>query len=227
MPTGPGTPELAPTERTTVRRKRERGSYDVETIHAILDEGMVCHVGFAVDGHPWVIPTAYARIGDYVYLHGATANNALRTLAEGGSACVTVTLIDGLVLARSTFHHSVNYRSVVLFGVAERVEDEREKATALDAFVEHLVPGRTSEARVPTPSELRSTLVVRIPIDEASAKVRTGGPIDDEPDMDLPVWAGVIPLATTAGAPIADDDLPPDVAVPPYASNYTRRGSTD
>jgi nitroimidazol reductase NimA-like FMN-containing flavoprotein (pyridoxamine 5'-phosphate oxidase superfamily) len=210
-------PTLHPTGRTTLRRKRDRGSYELETIHAILDEGLVCHVGFVSDGCPVVIPTTYVRIDDDLYLHGATANRGLRTLAEGGTACVTVTLVDGLVLARSTFHHSINYRSVVLFGAAERVDGEREKAEVLHALVEHLVPGRTGDARLPTSEELRATLVVRLPIVEASAKVRTGGPIDDEPDMGLAVWAGEIPLALVAGTPIAAADLAGGIEVPAYA----------
>jgi nitroimidazol reductase NimA-like FMN-containing flavoprotein (pyridoxamine 5'-phosphate oxidase superfamily) len=214
--------ELEPTGRTTVRRKRDRGHYELDTIHAILDEGMVCHVGFVSDGTPVVIPTAYVRVDDHVYLHGATGNHALRTLASGVPACVTVTLVDGLVLARSSFHHSINYRSVVLFGEAERVDAEADKATVMDALVEHLVPGRTSDARVPTTEELRSTLVVRLPITEASAKVRTGGPIDDDEDLGLAVWAGQIPLTLTAGTPIADTGLASSIPTPRYASAYSR-----
>lgn len=214
--------QLTPTDRTQVRRLRERGRYERDTIHAILDEGMVCHVGFAVDGQPWVIPTAYVRIGDALYVHGANANHALKAVADGAPACVTVTLMDGLVLARSTFHHSINYRSVVLFGHGERVDDPDEKAAVLDALVEHLVPGRTAEARAANSSELKQTLVIRLPIDEASAKVRTGDPVDDAEDMDLSVWAGVIPLTVHAGLPIAAADLTPGIAVPNYASAYSR-----
>lgn len=213
---------LTPTQRTTVRRKNDRGSHDLATIYAILDEGMVCHVGFAVDGQPWVIPTAYARRGDFLYVHGATGNHALRALGDGAPACITITLLDGLVLARSTFHHSLNYRSVVLFGTGKRVDDPDEKASVLHALVEHLVPGRTADARAASPEELRQTLVIRLPIDEASAKVRTGGPIDDDADMELNVWAGVIPLTLQAGEPRPEDDLAPDVNAPAYATSYTR-----
>jgi nitroimidazol reductase NimA-like FMN-containing flavoprotein (pyridoxamine 5'-phosphate oxidase superfamily) len=214
--------QLPPTPRTTLRRKKERGDHTVDTINAILDEAMICHVGFAVDGQPFVIPTTYVRIDDHLYVHGATANHAFRALADGAAACVTVTLVDGLVLARSTFHHSVNYRSVVLFGAGERVDDPGEKAEAMHRLVEHLVPGRTADARAADPSELRQTLVVRLPIDEASAKIRTGGPIDDEADLSLPVWAGVIPLRLAAGEPERDHLLAPDIATPPYATHYTR-----
>jgi nitroimidazol reductase NimA-like FMN-containing flavoprotein (pyridoxamine 5'-phosphate oxidase superfamily) len=214
--------QLMPTDRTTMRRKKDRGRYDVETIHAILDEGIVCHVGFAIDGQPWMIPTARVRIDDSLFLHGATGNHALRALATGVPACVTVTLVDGLVLARSAFHHSINYRSVVIFGSAERVESVEQKAAVLHALVEHLVPGRTTDARPPTTEELRSTLVVRIPIDEASAKVRTGGPVDEPDDMTLSVWAGVIPLSIEAGTPLRDDDVAHDVENPAYATAYRR-----
>lgn len=214
--------ELTPTPRTTLRRKKERGDYMVDTINAILDEAMICHVGFAVDGKPWVIPTTYVRIDDHLYVHGANANHALRALADGAAACVTVTLVDGLVLARSTFHHSVNYRSVVLFGVGERVDDPEEKAEAMHRLVEHLVPGRTADARAAEPNELRQTLVVRLPINEASAKIRTGGPVEEESDLSLSVWAGVIPLRLAAGEPVRDHLLAPDIATPTYATNYTR-----
>jgi nitroimidazol reductase NimA-like FMN-containing flavoprotein (pyridoxamine 5'-phosphate oxidase superfamily) len=213
---------LSPTGRTTVRRKKERARYDVETIHGILDEGIVAHVAFVVDGEPWTIPTAYVRIDDAIYLHGATGNHALRTLAEGGLACVTVTLVDGLVLARSAFHHSMNYRSVVLFGRAGRMDDIDHKTEVLHALVEHLVPGRMADARPPSPEEVRSTLVVRIPVDEASAKVRTGGPIDDEADLSLPVWAGVIPLWLRAGEPRPEPELTDGIATPAYATGYSR-----
>lgn len=197
-------PSLLTTDRTRLRRKTERGSYDRETVAAILDAGLICHVGFSLDGRPWVFPTAYARVGEVVYLHGAVGNFALRTLAGGAEVCVTVTVIDGLVLARSAFHHSMNYRSVMLFGVAEAVTDETEKREALLAIVDHMAPGRSADSRTPTPEELRSTLVVRLPITEGSAKVRTGPPIDDKEDMGLPHWAGVLPLSLVPGAPIPD-----------------------
>jgi nitroimidazol reductase NimA-like FMN-containing flavoprotein (pyridoxamine 5'-phosphate oxidase superfamily) len=196
--------QFAPTERTKVRRLAERGRYDWDTIDAILDEGLVCHLGFEVDGRPWVVPTTYVRVDNRVYVHGAVANFALRTLAAGAEVCVTVTLLDGLVLARSAFHHSMNYRSVMLFGRAAPVEDEQEKHDAMVAIVEHLVPGRTADTRLPSPQELRKTLVVRLALDECSAKVRTGGPLDDEDDMNLGYWAGQLPLSIVPGVPIPD-----------------------
>ena len=202
-------PPLEQTPRSRLRRKADRGRHDRPTVEAILDEALICHVGFAVDGRPWVVPTAYARIGDQLYLHGATGNFALRTLASGVEVCVTVTLLDGLVLARSAFHHSMNYRSVMLFGRAEPVTDDDEKERALLAIVEHMEPGRTSDTRPPTAEELRATLVVRLPIHEGSAKVRTGPPIDDPADLALDHWAGVIPLSLVRGEPERDVVLPP------------------
>jgi nitroimidazol reductase NimA-like FMN-containing flavoprotein (pyridoxamine 5'-phosphate oxidase superfamily) len=213
-------PDLRKTPRSAVRRKKDRGGHDRAVVDAILDEAFICHVGFSTDGRPSVLPTAYARVGDVLYLHGAAGNHMLRTLAAGGEACVTVTLVDGLVLARSAFHHSINYRCVVLFGSATPVLDEEEKRAALDAIVEHLVPGRSAEARGATAAELRSTLVVRFPIDEGAAKVRTGGPIDDEADLELPVWAGVIPLALQAGPPAADAAAAP-VPLPASVRGYS------
>jgi hypothetical protein len=193
------------TDRSRVRRKADRARYDFSTVAAILDEALLCHVGFAIDGRPWVVPTTFARVDDQLYLHGAAGNFALRTLSAGGvEACVTVTLLDGLVLARSAFHHSMNYRSVMLFGSATAVTDADEKLAALLAIVEHMEPGRSAASRPPTDAELRSTSVVRFPIDEGSAKVRTGGPIDDPEDMALPHWAGVIPLALVRGEPVPD-----------------------
>jgi nitroimidazol reductase NimA-like FMN-containing flavoprotein (pyridoxamine 5'-phosphate oxidase superfamily) len=196
--------EPAPSSRTTVKRKAERGAYDAELIHAIVDEALICHVGFVHDGAPVVLPTIHARIGDTLYLHGSTANRMLRSLRDGVEACVTCTLVDGLVLARSVFHHSMNYRSVVVFGPARGVEDPGEKLAALEALVERLVAGRWSDARQPTEVELRQTLVVAVPLAEASAKVRTGPPLDDDEDYALPVWAGVIPLETRRLEPITD-----------------------
>ena len=175
------------TARTTLRRKKERGSYDRDVVHAILDEGLLCHVGFSGEGSPFVIPMVYARMGEVVYLHGATGNRMLRSLAHGIEVCVTVTLVDALVLARSAFHHSMNYRSVMLFGPATRVEDEDEKRRASMALLEHMVPGRSADTRAPTPEELRTTLMIRVPISEGSAKIRTGGPIDEPEDMGAPV----------------------------------------
>ncbi|HVG22784.1 MAG TPA: pyridoxamine 5'-phosphate oxidase family protein [Thermoanaerobaculia bacterium] len=191
------------TDRTRVRRLAKRASYDRETIHAILDEARVCHVGFVVDGAPVVIPTIHWRVGDTLYVHGSAASRMLRSLRDGVDACVTVTLIDGLVLARSAFHHSMNYRSVVVFGKAREVTGE-EKVSALDGLVEHVVRGRSRDARPPNESELKQTLVLALPLEEASAKIRTGGPVDDEEDYALPVWAGVVPLKLTAGEPVAD-----------------------
>jgi nitroimidazol reductase NimA-like FMN-containing flavoprotein (pyridoxamine 5'-phosphate oxidase superfamily) len=209
-----------PTDRTRLRRKADRGSHDRALIAAILDEALICHVGFAVDGHPSVIPMTHARVGDEIYLHGAAANHLLRSLASGLETCVTVTLLDGLVLARSTFHHSMNYRSVVIFGVAERVDDPVEKRAAVDAIVEHAVPGRSRDARPPTPEELRATLVVRLPISEASAKIRTGGPLEEPADLDLPYWAGELPLTTTPGVPVRDARV--QARVPDYLRAWER-----
>lgn len=193
------------TDRTTLRRLPERGHHDRDTIDAILDEALVCHLGLVdPDGRPFVVPTIHARLDDAVYVHGSPASRTLRTAAGAVDACVTVTLVDGLVLARSAFHHSLNYRSVMLFGRAERVEDLDEKRAALDAVVEHVVRGRTAHARAGNDKELRGTLVLRLPIDEASAKVRTGGPKDDEEDLDLDVWAGVVPLRVVTGEPEPD-----------------------
>ena len=204
---------LATTERTTLRRKRDRGTFDRDLAYSVLDEALVCHAGFVAEHGPVVLPMTYARIGDVLYLHGAAGNALLRNLAQGAPVCVTVTLLDGLVLARSAFHHSMNYRSVVLFGVATRVTDPAEMHAASTALVDHLAPGRSAEVRGPSEAELRATAIVRLPIDEGSAKVRTGPPIDDEGDLQLPVWAGVLPLATVAGTPVADPS-PGQVAPP-------------
>lgn len=194
-------PSLGRTERSRLRRKGDRARYDWDTVAAVLDEALVCHVGFSVEGRPWVVPTAFARVDDRLYLHGAVGNFALRTLASGVEACITVTLLDGLVLARSAFHHSMNYRSVMLFGRAEAVRDDDEKRAALSAIIDHMVAGRTAATRLPSHQELRSTLVVRVPIDEGSAKVRTGGPVEEPADYQLPHWAGVIPITLTRGEP--------------------------
>ncbi|MBS1105773.1 MAG: putative flavin-nucleotide-binding protein [Deltaproteobacteria bacterium] len=213
---------VAPSTRTTVRRLPERGVYERAAIEAILDEGLFCHVGFVVEDQPYVIPCVYARIGERLYLHGSPASRMLRALATGAPACATVTLLDGLVLARSAFHHSVNYRSVVILGTASRVDDAEERLAALRATVEHVVPGRWNEARRPSAAELAQTLVVALPIDEASAKVRSGGPKDDAGDHALDVWAGVVPLTLVAGAPIADSDLREGIAIPAHALRYER-----
>ena len=212
------------TPRTRLRRRAQRGRYDRAAVHAILDEALVCHVGFVADGRPIVIPTAYARVGDALYLHGSPANRMLRTLAGGLPVCVTVTLLDGIVLARSAFHHSMNYRSVVIFGDARVVEDESEKRDALAALVEHVTKGRAADARPPSSRELEQTLLLRLPLREVSAKVRSGPPIDDEEDRALPHWAGVVPLRLAAGAPIADPGLAPDRPAPDYARRYRRPG---
>ena len=194
----------APTDRTKVRRRRDRGRYDRETVHAILDEGLVAHVAVTTDHGPRVIPTTFVRVDDTVYLHGSVANDTYRTAAGGVPVCVVVTLLDGLVLARSAFHHSMNYRSVVAYGTASEVDDVGEKRRAFDALVERMAPGRSGEARPPTEQELRKTILLALPLREVSAKVRTGGPIDDPEDMDLPVWAGVVPLDLVAGEPEPD-----------------------
>jgi nitroimidazol reductase NimA-like FMN-containing flavoprotein (pyridoxamine 5'-phosphate oxidase superfamily) len=210
---------IAPTERTKVRRLPARANYDREFIDAVIDEALSCHVGFAVDSRPWVVPTIHARIDDRLYLHGAVANHMLGSLSDGIEACVTITIVDGLVLARSAFHHSMNYRSVMVFGRATRVDDIKEKAAALRALVEHVVPGRSADAREPSANELRSTLVLRLPISEVSAKVRNGGPIDDEEDLELPVWAGQLPLTTEFADPVADSS---GIALPGYVRDYRR-----
>jgi uncharacterized protein len=215
----------SPTPRTRVRRLPKRGVYDRDTIDAILDEGLVCHVGFVHDHQPVVIPTLYARVGDVVYFHGSAASRMLRTLADGVEACLTVTLIDGLVLARSAFHHSANYRSAVVFGRARLIEDRAEKLAALEAFAERAVPGRWAEVRPPTAKELKATTVLSLPLDEASAKIRSGPPVDDEEDYALDIWAGVIPLRLVAGEPVPDARLPAGVAVPEYARSFRARTS--
>jgi nitroimidazol reductase NimA-like FMN-containing flavoprotein (pyridoxamine 5'-phosphate oxidase superfamily) len=192
------------TPRTTVRRLADRGVYDREAIYAILDEALICHVGFVVEGQPVVIPTIHVRVGDTLYFHGSAASRMLRSLRAGIEACVTVTLLDGLVLARSAFHHSMNYRSVVVLGKGREVADRDEKLRALDALVEHVVPGRAAVVRAPNEMEIRQTLVIALPLAEASAKVRTGPPLDDEADYALDVWAGVVPITLMKGEPIPD-----------------------
>ncbi|MBS1856040.1 MAG: pyridoxamine 5'-phosphate oxidase family protein [Acidobacteria bacterium] len=198
---------FTPTARTQVRRLPERGVYDRAQVHAILDEGNICHVGFSIDGRPCVIPTGYARRGEEIYIHGSAASRMVRTLAEGIDVCVTVTLVDGLVLARSSFHHSMNYRSVVIFGRARLVTDPAEKVEALRCFTDHIVPGRWEEMRPSTEQELKGVSVLALGLEEVSAKVRTGGPKDDAEDLAAPVWAGVVPLRTVAGDPVPADDL--------------------
>jgi len=214
--------ELPRTQRTTLKRLPQRGSFERQQINEILDEGFICHVGFVVNGEPVVIPTGYARVGDELVIHGSQASRMLRQLGQGIDVCVTVTLIDGLVLARSAFHHSMNYRSVVVFGRARVIEDREEKLSALTALSEHMIRGRWDEVREPNDRELQLTTVLSIPLNEASAKVRTGPPVDDEEDYDLPVWAGVIPLQMTANEPVADPRLGANIPVPRYASDYRR-----
>ena len=213
------------TPRTTLKRLPQRGSYDRELIARILDEGFICHVGFAVDGRPFVIPTGYARVGDSLIIHGSQASRMLRTLGQGIDVCVTVTLIDGLVLARSAFNHSMNYRSVVVFGNAKVVDDPAEKLAALRALSEHMIPGRWDDVREPNQLELQQTTVLSLTLDEASAKVRTGPPLDDEADYELDVWAGVIPLRMVAGEPVGDARLPPNSEAPGYTLEYSRPAS--
>jgi nitroimidazol reductase NimA-like FMN-containing flavoprotein (pyridoxamine 5'-phosphate oxidase superfamily) len=209
------------TERSTVKRLPARGVYDRAVIHQILDAGIVCHLGFVVDGQPFVIPTTYVRVDETIYVHGSPASRMLQTLELGVSACLTVTLVDGLVLARSAFHHSINYRSVVVFGTATLVDDPDEKFAALHALTDHLIPGRWQEIRQPSAQELKRTLVLGLRIDEASAKIRVGPPIDEEEDYELDVWAGVVPLKLTASAPVPDAKLAPGIPPPAYATAYS------
>lgn len=210
------------TDRTKLKRLPKRGHFDRETVYGILDEGFICHVGFAPEGHPFVIPTGYARDGDKLYIHGSQASRMLRTLSGGVDACVTVTIIDGLVLARSAFHHSMNYRSVVIFGRATLVEQREEKMAALLALSEHFIRGRWADVREPTEEEMKQTTVLSLPLVEASAKVRTGPPLDDEEDYAMDVWAGVIPLRLVADEPINDPRLPEGIQIPAYAREYKR-----
>jgi len=199
--------------------------YDHETVFKILDEAFVCHVGFVVDGQPYVIPTNFGRVGETLYLHGSAASRMLRTLSEGIPVCVTVTLVDGLVLARSAFHHSANYRSVVILGTARLVDDPAEKMEALRLFTEHIMKGRWEQIRWPNEQELKGTTVLALPIEEVSAKVRTGDPKDDEEDYELPIWAGVLPLPVVPATPIPDSRLKPGIPVPENVTKYSRSGS--
>src|SRR5215470_17103696 len=212
--------QFTPTDRTQVKRLPKRGHYERETVCSILDSAFVCHVGFSVDGQPYVIPTNYGRSGDTLYLHGSAASRMLKTLSGGVPVCVTVTHVDGLVLARSAFHHSVNYRSAVILGTARLVDAPAEKLVALRVFTEHVMKGRWEDVRQPTEQELKATSVLALPLEEVSAKVRTGGPVDDEADYALPVWAGVLPLETVAKEPIADPQRKADQPLPAYLKNY-------
>ncbi len=209
-----------PTERTSLRRLPERAHYDRETVQSILDEGFICHVGFVVGGQPYSLPTGYARIGETLYLHGSTGSRL--GLRPGMDVCVTVTLLDGIVLARSVFHHSFQYRSVMVLGRTRLVTDPGEKEAALTALVEHFVPGRSAEARPGNSRELAATAVLAVPLEEVSAKVRTGDPKDDDEDYALPVWAGILPLTLTPGEPAADSRLDPTIAVPSYVKDWKR-----
>jgi len=211
-----------PTARTRVVREPHRGVYDRQAVYSILDEGFICHVGFVVDGQPYVIPTGYGRSGHNLYIHGSAASRMLRSLDTGIPVCVTVTLLDGLVLARSIFNHSMNYRSVVVLGTAVLIQDGEEKLTALRALSDHILPNRWDEVRQPTEQELKATSVLRLPLTECSAKMRQGPPLDDESDYSVPTWAGVIPLKLAPGKPIPDPKLDPARPVPDYARNYTR-----
>jgi uncharacterized protein len=212
-----------PTARTRVVREPQRGVYDRSAAYQILDESFICHVGFVVEGQPFVIPTGYGRGGDSLYIHGSAASRMLCRLDEGVAVCVTVTLLDGLVLARSIFNHSMNYRSVVIFGTAHAVTDPKEKLEALHLLSEHILPGRWAESRQPNETELKATLVLRLPIEEFSTKMRQGPPIDDEEDYSFPTWAGVVPLSLVAGEPIDDPRLDPAREAPKYAKNYSRK----
>ncbi len=212
-----------PTARTRIVREAERAVYDRAVAYEILDEGFICHVGFVADGQPFVIPTSYGRKDDNLYIHGSAANRMLRNLDQGIPVCLTVTLLDGLVLARSIFNHSMNYRSVVVLGTAVAVEDAAEKLAALRALSDHILPGRWDDARKPNEKELKATTALRLPINEFSAKVRQGPPVDDEEDYAFPTWAGVIPLKMVPGEAINDPRLEPLRQAPAYVRNYTRK----
>jgi nitroimidazol reductase NimA-like FMN-containing flavoprotein (pyridoxamine 5'-phosphate oxidase superfamily) len=210
------------TERTRVYRKPGRGSHERELVHSILDEALICHLGFVQDGQPYVTPTIHARDGEKIFLHGANANRTFRVLADGAACCLTATLVDELVLARSAQHHSMNYRSAMVFGTAREVTDPDEKRRGLRAVIEHVAPGRSAEVRGPNETELRSTKVLAMTIEEASAKVRTGQPADDEEDLDLPYWAGLLPLTLGTGEPIPAPDLTGDPPVPEHVTRWNR-----
>jgi uncharacterized protein len=210
-----------PTPLTQTRRRPTRGHYDRATVHAILDEGLVCHVGYALGDQPVVTPTIYWRDGDRLYWHGSAASRMLKTLATGVKASLAVTLMDGLVLARTAFHHSMNYRSVMAFGTARLLEDRDAKLAELEHFVERLYPGRWQAMRPPTEAEIKATAVVWMPLEEVSAKIRSGGPIDDEEDLGARLWAGVIPLAMAAGVPVPDAKLDPAIAFPANLADFS------
>ncbi|HYJ90833.1 MAG TPA: pyridoxamine 5'-phosphate oxidase family protein [Pyrinomonadaceae bacterium] len=213
---------ITQTDRTRLRRLPKRGVFDRAAVNAILDEAFICHIGFVADGQPYVIPTGFGRLENDLYIHGSSASRMLRTLSDGINMCFTTTLVDGLVLARSAFHHSVNYRSIVVLGRARLVEDMDEKNRALEVITNHIVPERWDDVRWPTELELKATSVLKLPINEASAKVRTGPPIDDDEDYAMNVWAGVLPIGLQTGEPIADDRLPAGIDPPENVRNYTR-----
>ena len=207
------------TERNRVKRVHQRGHYDRDTVYAILDEGLICHVGYVIDGQPYVIPTAFWRDGDHVYLHGSAASRTMRAGQRGLEISLAVTLLDGLVLARSGFHHSLNYRSVIMYGTAVTVKEPEAKRAALDRFMERIAPGRVAECRPITDQELKATTVLYLPLDDVAAKVRTGPPVDDEPDYALPVWAGVVPIRQVTDTAIPDPRLPEGTPVPDYVAD--------
>jgi uncharacterized protein len=215
---------IKPTKRTRLARRRDRGSYERETINAILDEAFICHVGFQVDAQPYVVPTVHARIGERLYIHGSVASRMLKSLDQGINVCVTVTLLDGLVLARSAFHHSMNYRSVLVLGTATAVTDKVQKRQVLTAIVNRVMPGRAAEVRAPSAKELNATTVLELPIEETSAKIRSGPPLDAQEDYALPCWAGVLPLQLMALPPQADPRLPKNIPVPRAVATWTRGG---
>ncbi len=220
-----GMNEIRRTERTTLKRLPKRGSFDREVVNSILDEGFVCHVGFIADDKPVVIPTGYARVDENLIIHGSRASRMLCALGKEIDLCVTVTLVDGLVLARSAFHHSMNYRSVVIFGLANAIETRTEKLAALRALSEHMIPGRWDYVREPNERELQQTTVLTVPLKEASAKIRTGQPIDDDEDYELPIWAGVLPLRMYPETPIVDPLLRKDMPIPPHVLSYRKSQS--
>jgi len=211
------------TERNRVKRLPQRGFYDYETIYKILDEALICHVGFVDNQEPFVIPINFARMDDAIVLHGSKSSRLLKHIQAGNQICIEATIVDGIALARSAFNHSINFRSVVLFGTGQSIEDEEGKLAALEAVVEHLIPGRWSEARQPDHKELAATQVVSIKIDEASAKIRTGMPVDNEEDYDLPIWAGLLPMQTAILTPIRDERLKEDILLPDYVAHYSRK----
>lgn len=214
---------MPPTQRSSVRRLPERGHYDHESLYAVLDEGLICHLGFVVDGQPFVIPTGYGRDGEKLYIHGSAASRMLRHLANGHPMSVCVTLLDGMVLARSGFHHSMNYRSAIVYGTGTLVQDPEEKMRALLVISEHLIPGRWAEVRGPSEQEMKATSVIRLQIEDFSVKVRSGPPKDEPEDYALPVWAGVLPLTMTAGEPEADPQMEHAAEVPEYVKTYSRK----